>query len=95
MERFKDVLHRCYKCQYCRTTGPVLFYDGCPSYVKFGYETFTGGGRVWVARGLFEGELELSESIVNVLFACPTCGNCSNQCIYPIRDNILQIIEGG
>jgi len=93
LEKFKDILHRCYKCQYCRTTGPNLFYEGCPSYVKFGYETFTGGGRMWMARGLVEGELNLSEDMVDILFACPTCGNCSNQCIYPIKDNILQIIE--
>ncbi|MGQ9722991.1 MAG: (Fe-S)-binding protein [Candidatus Jordarchaeum sp.] len=93
LEKYKDILHRCYKCQYCRTTGISLFYPNCPSYVKYRFETFTGGGRVWTAKGLAEEEFGLDDDIVDILFACQTCGNCSTQCIYPIKDSILRIIE--
>nr|MDO8079477.1 (Fe-S)-binding protein [Candidatus Freyarchaeota archaeon] len=93
LEKHKDILHRCYKCQYCRTTGPNLFYQNCPSYVKYKFETFTGGGRMWMARGVSEEEFGLEDEIVDILFACQTCGNCSTQCIYPIKDSILKIIE--
>jgi heterodisulfide reductase subunit D len=93
LEKHKDIVNRCYKCQYCRTTGPNLFYPGCPSYNKFRFETFTGGGRMWTAKGLFEEEFGLDENIVDILFACQTCGNCSTQCIYPIKDSILRVIE--
>jgi heterodisulfide reductase subunit D len=93
LEKYKDILHRCYKCQYCRTTGPNLFYNGCPSYTKFRFETFTGGGRMWTARGVYEEEFGFDDDIVDILFACQTCGNCSTQCIYPIKDSILRIIE--
>ncbi|MEM3563157.1 MAG: (Fe-S)-binding protein [Candidatus Jordarchaeaceae archaeon] len=93
LEKYKDILHRCYKCQYCRTTGPNLFYNGCPSYTKFRFETFTGGGRMWTAKGVYEEEFGFDDDIVDILFACQTCGNCSTQCIYPIKDSILRIIE--
>ncbi len=93
LEKYKDILHRCYKCQYCRTTGPNLFYNGCPSYTKFRFETFTGGGRMWTAKGIYEEKFGFDNDIVDILFACQTCGNCSTQCIYPIKDSILRIIE--
>ncbi len=93
LEKHKDIINRCYKCQYCRTTGPNLFYPGCPSYAKFKFETFTGGGRMWMAKGVSEEEFGLDDEIVDILFACQTCGNCSTQCIYPIKDSILRIIE--
>ena len=93
IEKYKDMLHRCYKCQYCRMTGPATFYQNCPSYIKYKFETFTGGGRVWVAKGLHEGEFKLNEDSVDILFACPTCGNCAANCFYPIKDSILGIIE--
>ncbi|MHA1278092.1 MAG: (Fe-S)-binding protein [Candidatus Helarchaeota archaeon] len=93
LENYKDIIHRCYKCQYCRVTGPELFYQNCPSYEKFKFETFTGGGRIHTAKGVLEKRFDLDENIVDILFACPTCGNCVINCIYPIKDSILGIIE--
>ncbi len=93
LEKYQDIIHRCYKCQYCRVTGPELFYQNCPSYVKYKFETFTGGGRIFTAKGVLEKVFELDEDIVDILFACPTCGNCVVNCIYPIKDSILGIIE--
>lgn len=48
---------------------------------------------MWTARGVFEKEFGLDDEIVDILFACQTCGNCSTQCIYPIKDSILKVIE--
>ncbi|MFX1296521.1 MAG: (Fe-S)-binding protein [Promethearchaeota archaeon] len=93
LEKYKDIIHRCYKCQYCRSTGPEIFYQNCPSYEKFKFETFTGGGRIHIAKGILEKAFKLNDKIVDILFACPTCGNCAANCFYPIKDSILGIIE--
>ncbi|MHA1363971.1 MAG: (Fe-S)-binding protein, partial [Candidatus Freyarchaeota archaeon] len=93
LERYKDVLHRCYKCGHCRTTGPTVFYPNCPSYDKFKFETYTGGGRINLAKAIFDKKLDWTERITNILFACPTCGNCEANCVYPLHDSVLGIIE--
>ena len=93
LEEFKDVLYRCYKCGYCKFTGPFTFYNNCPSFEKFRFETYSSGGRMWMANGILNGELEWSERLVDIAYACPTCGNCATQCIYPIKDSILKVIE--
>ncbi|MHA1265293.1 MAG: (Fe-S)-binding protein [Candidatus Helarchaeota archaeon] len=93
LEKYKEMLHRCYKCQYCRLTGPAIFYSNCPSYVKYKFETFTGGGRVWTAYGLFNGAFQLNDELTDFLFTCPTCGSCVSNCLYPVKDSILKIIE--
>jgi heterodisulfide reductase subunit D len=48
---------------------------------------------MWTARGVYEEKFSLEDEIADILFACQTCGNCSTQCIYPIKDSILKIIE--
>ncbi len=93
LERFKDVLHRCYKCGHCRTTGPAMFYTNCPSYDKFKFETYTAGGKINLAKAVFDKKLDWSDRMIDILFACPTCGNCETNCVYPLHENVLGIIE--
>ena len=46
-----NILHRCFRCGYCKM--PSDFTDlNCPSYLKYRFETFSPGGRMWLLRGL-------------------------------------------
>jgi heterodisulfide reductase subunit D len=102
LEAYKEMVSRCYKCGYCKFTGPVIsqveireapFYVNCPSYEKFSFETYSASGRVWAAKGLVDGDLKWSDRLIDIAYACTTCGNCSNQCAYEISKNVVQIIE--
>lgn len=46
-----------------------------------------------MAKGLLEGELSWDERIAKIVYACTVCGNCSNQCPYPIGEELGKIIE--
>jgi len=57
------------------------FQPTCPSGEKFKFEAYFGGGKSGVARSILEGKVDFSDpALVDILFACPTCGSCEQQC---------------
>ena len=76
---WKDIIHRCFRCGYCKFTHDYSDFN-CPSYKKFRFETYSTGGRLWLAFGVINGDIEWSKGLANVLYACPTCGNCMENC---------------
>ncbi|MFX1363811.1 MAG: (Fe-S)-binding protein [Promethearchaeota archaeon] len=90
---WKDIVHRCFRCGYCKFTHNYSDFN-CPSYKKFRFETYSTGGRLWLIYGIVSGEIEWNESLANVLYACPTCGNCTENCKFEkFNDFLVDIIE--
>jgi heterodisulfide reductase subunit D len=59
--------------------------DGCPAGMHYGWEGFWNAGRMWMGRAVLDGELDLTDpeirqQMYDILYRCPTCGNCSMQC---------------
>ncbi|MFX1260229.1 MAG: (Fe-S)-binding protein, partial [Promethearchaeota archaeon] len=90
---WKDIVHRCFRCGYCKFTHN--YYDfNCPSYKKFKFETYSTGGRMWLIFSIINGDLKWSSNLANVLYACPTCGNCTENCKFEkFNDFLVDIIE--
>ncbi len=76
---WKDIIHRCFRCGYCKFTYDYNDFN-CPSYKKHRFETYSTGGRLWLIYGVINGDLQWSENLANVLYSCPTCGNCMENC---------------
>jgi len=90
---WKDIVHRCFRCGYCKFTNDYTDYN-CPSYKKYRFETYSTGGRMWLIYGLISGEITWNESIANVVYACPTCGNCIENCRFEkFKDFLVDFIE--
>jgi len=90
---WKDIIHRCFRCGYCKFTYDYSDFN-CPSYKKFRFETYSTGGRLWLIYGLISGEISWSQDGANVLYACSTCGNCSENCRFDkFNDFLVDIIE--
>jgi Fe-S oxidoreductase len=89
MMEFADILHRCFRCGYCKF--PDNYQDfNCPSYSKFRFETYSPGGRMWLLRAWLNGEMKSSPRLAEILFSCATCGNCVEHCVFPkFKDDIL------
>lgn len=92
-EDWKSILHRCFRCGYCKFT-----YDysdlNCPSYKKYRFETYSTGGRMWLIYGVISGELPWSQGVANVIYACTTCGNCTENCRFAkFKDFLVDFIE--
>ena len=88
--RYADIIHRCFRCGYCKFTSD--YYDfNCPSYRKFGFETYAPGGRMWLIQAWLNGEIKNSERFQEILFSCATCANCVEHCVFTFSDDLVNI----
>lgn len=90
-----EILHRCFRCGYCKM--PADYADiNCPSYLKYRFETFSPGGRMWLLRGLLEDRIPASNRLAEILFSCATCRNCVEHCAFPnFRDELVDAFTAG
>lgn len=90
-----EILHRCFRCGYCKLPGS--FQDlNCPSYLKFRFESYAPGGRMWLLRAWLEGEIETSPRLSEILFSCAACGNCVEHCVFPaFKADLLNAFTAG
>jgi heterodisulfide reductase subunit D len=92
---WKDIVHRCFRCGYCKFTFDFSNFN-CPSYKEYQFETYSTGGRMWLIYGLISGEISWTEGIANAIYACPTCGNCIENCRFDkFKDFLVDFIELG
>lgn len=86
--RHEELLHRCFRCGWCKL--PVNFTDiNCPSYLKYRFETYSPGGRLWLIRAWRNGDIEAGDRFKEILFSCATCKNCVEACGIPEIKNYL------
>ena len=90
-----DILHRCFRCGYCKLPGSYVDLN-CPSYLKYRFETYSPGGRMWLLRALLDGEIRSSARLSEILFSCAACGNCVEHCVFPkFKDYLLDVFIAG
>jgi Fe-S oxidoreductase len=88
--KFEEIVHRCFRCGYCKFTADYTDFN-CPSYRKFGFETYSPGGRMWLIRGWLNQEIKNSERFQDILFSCATCANCVEHCIFTFSEDLVNI----
>lgn len=88
---YRDILHRCFRCGWCKF--PLNYTDfNCPAYMKFRFESFSSGGRMWLIRAWQDGEITTSERLGQILFSCVTCRNCVEACAMPqLKDKLVDV----
>jgi len=64
------------RCQECKTCGGYCTVS--PSFNDT--ETWSSKGRTLLIKGLNDGELAPSKKLVDIIYACTTCGLCFAQC---------------
>ena len=76
-----------YLCSHCRacTVGDYHKLKSvvpiCPSGTRFGYDAYYSLGKMEIVRGLNESIIKTpTKTLLDVVYACPTCGACSVNC---------------
>ncbi len=98
LEEFHEMVYHCTKCFNCIYINPYWVrngdrYYGCPSGLYYRFDAYHSGGRMEIARGLIEGELEKTDKLAHVYYACTLCGLCESNCEFIIELNPTQVFE--
>ncbi|MEM2146571.1 MAG: (Fe-S)-binding protein, partial [Candidatus Jordarchaeaceae archaeon] len=81
LEYYKDQVYRCGKCGQCRYIYQNAYLARvCPSGELRKFESYYLGGRNLLLWGLTSGQLKWSDALVEILYHCTLCGNCTQQC---------------
>ena len=89
---YEEFVHRCFRCGFCKFADDGQDFN-CPSYAKFGFDTYAPGGRMWLINAWLKGEIKTSRHFADILYSCVTCGNCKENCVFTFRDELLNIFE--
>ncbi|MHA1274449.1 MAG: (Fe-S)-binding protein [Promethearchaeota archaeon] len=92
LEEVKEWLHYCGRCNSCKYIYRD-YRDSCPAFVKFLFEPYTSSGKIWMALDLYQGKYSWSPSIVDKIYKCTLCGNCTIQCQQEAGKHALDIFE--
>jgi Fe-S oxidoreductase len=93
--KYQEILHRCFRCGYCKL--PSSYEDiNCPSYLKYRFETYAPGGRMWLLKAWLDEEIKTSPHFSEILYSCAACGNCVEHCVFPkFKADLLNAFTAG
>jgi Fe-S oxidoreductase len=82
-----DIILQCIGCGDCReatdyTEDPPKWGVCVAREHTSGFEPFFGRGKMQIIRSLWQGKLELSKDMAEVIYQCPTCNACAETCAY-------------
>lgn len=90
--KYKDMIHRCFRCGYCKFPTDWSDVTNCPPYARFRLESYSTGGRLWLIRAWLNGELEWSPNLANIVYSCVGCKNCVEKCPHSFNDDVVNMI---
>ncbi|MEA3485530.1 MAG: (Fe-S)-binding protein, partial [Candidatus Aerophobetes bacterium] len=83
LEKWKREMEVCIRCAYC--------FEDCPLYDQIGWESASARARVILSYGLLNKDIKYTDSILEKLFQCTTCGQCELNC--PAKVKILDVLK--
>lgn len=90
--KYDDIIHRCFRCGYCKFPTHWDDVTNCPAYARYRMESYSAGGRLWLIRAWVNGELEWSEHLAKIVYACAGCKNCVEKCPLSFSDEIVNMV---
>ncbi len=80
LEKMRDDIYTCVRtrCGFC--------LQECPTYNVGLIESFASRGKMLQAKGLLEGEIELSQDLAESVSQCTVCGYCQAKCALETND---------
>lgn len=92
-KKWENELNKCIRCGYC--------YELCPLFKAYNWESDTPRGKLLLIYGMITDELQPTPEIVDKIFQCFYCKNCSDNCSagVPVTDILTDaradLIEAG
>jgi len=90
--KYGDIIHRCFRCGYCKFPTDWTDVNNCPAYARFRLESYSCGGRLWLIRAWLCDEIEWSDHLAEIVYSCAACKNCAVKCPLRINEDIVNMI---
>ncbi len=90
--QYMDIIHRCFRCGYCKFPLDWQDVDNCPSYARYRMESYSNGGRLWLIRAWVTGEIDWSPHLADIVYSCASCKNCEEKCPLSFSDEIVNMV---
>ncbi|MBA3028545.1 MAG: (Fe-S)-binding protein [Desulfobacteraceae bacterium] len=90
--RYNDLIHRCFRCGYCKFPTDWEDVTNCPSYARFRMESYSTGGRLWLIRAWLNDEIPWSDNLAKIVYSCTSCKNCVEKCPHTFNVDIVNMI---
>ncbi|MCP4751603.1 MAG: (Fe-S)-binding protein [Proteobacteria bacterium] len=90
--KYHDMIHRCFRCGYCKFSTQWDTVTNCPSYARFRMESYSAGGRLWLIRAWLNGELPWSENLAKIVYSCTSCNNCVEKCPISFSGDLVNMV---
>lgn len=90
--KYNDMIHRCFRCGYCKFPTDWSDVTNCPPYARFRLESYSAGGRLWLIRAWLNNEIEWSPNLAKIVFTCVSCNNCVEKCPHSFKDDVVNMI---
>lgn len=81
--RFRDQILKCSRCGFCQAV--------CPVYGATLRPACNARGKMLVLKEVMDGQIDLSDELIDTLFQCTTCASCYTNC--PSGVNVPEIIK--
>jgi len=91
--KYGDIIHRCFRCGYCKFPVNWMDVNNCPAYARYRMETYSCGGRLWLTRAWLMGEIKWTDHLAHILYSCTACRNCEMKCPLGFNTDILNMIR--
>ena len=77
---YVSYLYTCNRCRSCVVDSSPERRPVCPSFEKFGFFAYSGGGKGYVAQGILEGRIPPGPEALEVAMNCLLCDACGSSC---------------
>ncbi len=94
LAKLEDIVITCISCGDCREAidytaepkkdGVCVVWEQAP-----GFEPFFSRGKMQIIRSLWQGKLDLSKDMAEVIYQCTTCNACADVCSYDMDNSSL------
>ncbi|RMF94776.1 MAG: (Fe-S)-binding protein [Candidatus Schekmanbacteria bacterium] len=98
LEKYRWDLVNCERCSMCKWVHPWSVKNKktakiCPSNQMYKFDAYSAQGRFDLARALLEGEIEITDKVLEVIYTCTLCGGCDVTCKFTRDMEPLEIFH--
>lgn len=83
LAKWENEMLTCTLCGYCKNV--------CPTFLNLLTDPPSGRGRMILAYGILEKELEIDDSVVRAIYQCTLCRDCNRRC--PSKVKVPEVVK--